>query len=271
MTVLACVICFGQTSYKGLTPGKSTRADVEAVFGLPVRSVSKTLIEYKSPEYIGKVYVQYRDESAAAIVERLELTCVATGNDPCWLRYRSMTDKYLTNEGLADTRNHAGEGGINFKSVYWFGASRFMVVTFAEHDEVRVAFYSKELYETVAPKPQGCTGTIFGDWETNHGRMTVVRVGDLERDGMFTKTLVKGTYSTNNGTFTGELSSIGYMYAEWKDDTGTGKMKISVVNDKLNGDWERTTGTAPPKGSWEGHCVEVRGGGNNSRGENVTP
>ena len=32
----SCAACFGQTSYKGLTPGTSTRADVERVLGRPV-------------------------------------------------------------------------------------------------------------------------------------------------------------------------------------------------------------------------------------------
>jgi hypothetical protein len=95
--------------------------------------------------------------------------------------------------------------------------------------------------------------------------MTIVRVGDLEReDRVIYRTLVKGTYSTNNGTFTGKLSgiiTISSIEAEWKDDTGTGKMNISVYdldNDKLKGDWERTTGTGPPKGTWEGRCVEAK-------------
>jgi hypothetical protein len=35
--LLACVPCFAQSSYKGLTPGQSTRADVERVFGWPVK------------------------------------------------------------------------------------------------------------------------------------------------------------------------------------------------------------------------------------------
>lgn len=31
--LLSCAAGFGQTSYKGLTPGKSTKADVERVLG----------------------------------------------------------------------------------------------------------------------------------------------------------------------------------------------------------------------------------------------
>ena len=75
LLLLSHLVCFAQSSYKGLTPGKSTRADVERAFGQPIESASKskTLIEYKSPENVGKLYVQYRDESPNAIVERIEV------------------------------------------------------------------------------------------------------------------------------------------------------------------------------------------------------
>ena len=48
LLLVTAVTCFSQTSYKNLSPGKSTRADVERMFGQPVQSVSKTLAEYKS-------------------------------------------------------------------------------------------------------------------------------------------------------------------------------------------------------------------------------
>jgi hypothetical protein len=52
LLLLLCGFCFGQSSYKGLTPGQSTRADVERVLGQPVKSVSKTLVEYKNREAV---------------------------------------------------------------------------------------------------------------------------------------------------------------------------------------------------------------------------
>src|ERR1700716_3084346 len=77
LLLLLCGLCLGQTSYKGLTPGKSTRADVERVLGQPVNTVSETLVEYAPPSnpdparyrVKAKVYVQYRKNSA--IVERI--------------------------------------------------------------------------------------------------------------------------------------------------------------------------------------------------------
>jgi hypothetical protein len=46
--LLSCAACFGQTSYKGLTPGSSMRADAARVLVRPVKELSKTLVEYKS-------------------------------------------------------------------------------------------------------------------------------------------------------------------------------------------------------------------------------
>ena len=65
--LLSLVPCLGQSSYKGLTPGKSTRAEAERVFGQPVKKVSETLIEYGAQPLTSKVYVQYRKDS---VIER---------------------------------------------------------------------------------------------------------------------------------------------------------------------------------------------------------
>ncbi|MGQ0762035.1 MAG: hypothetical protein ACT4OT_08465 [Acidobacteriota bacterium] len=140
-----------------------------------------------------------------------------------------------------------------------------MVFTRRE-DETRWAFYSKELYETAAPKLIGCTGTILGDWETNHGQLNIIRTGDLVRDANGEKSApVRGRYSTNNGTFIGKLDGKA-IYAEWKDDTGAGKLSLRYLGlssgAKISGTWERTTGTGPASGTWEGRCVETGTSGN---------
>jgi hypothetical protein len=257
--VLTCAVSFGQTSYKGLTPGKSTRAEVERVFGLPVKSVSTTLIEYKSPDDLGRIFVQYSDDSATARVQRIELTCrtirMGTGykTNECSKIWDKEFDSY-------DARKYVSEDGQKSKDRYYFGSSRYMVFTRMD-DETRWAFYSKELYEAAAPKLIGCTGTILGDWETNQGRLNIVRTGDLVSDTNGEKSApVRGTYSTNNGTFVGKLDGKA-IYADWKDDTGTGKLSLRYLGlssgAKISGDWERTTGSGPTSGKWEGRCVDA--------------
>ena len=58
-TVLGCGVAFAQMSFQGLTPGSSTRNDVERVLGKPVRSISASEFEYKAPVGIAKVEVIY--------------------------------------------------------------------------------------------------------------------------------------------------------------------------------------------------------------------
>jgi hypothetical protein len=140
----------------------------------------------------------------------------------------------------------------------------------------RVAFYSAELYEAARPK-SGCTGSIFGEWETNRGLMHIERVGNLG---------LKGTYSENTGTFTGRYDdkatirrsgewkrepafsilaasfeaqrrSEGAFVGEWKDNTGTGTMSIplELTETTFSGVWGRTSGAGPGGGTWEGRCI----------------
>src|SRR5712664_585372 len=78
--LLSCAVCFGQSSFKGLTPGKATRSDVERMLGQPVNKLSETLYEYAPPEVktyhqisCGQIFVQYRKQSR--VVERIEVLC----------------------------------------------------------------------------------------------------------------------------------------------------------------------------------------------------
>jgi len=226
---LACATCVAQTSYKGLTPDKSTRADVERVLGRPVKSVSKTLVEYKSPEEGARLYVQYSDESPTAIVERIELTCFDDDevHDKCGpvLNAIGQLDGVLE-DASASTIKQEGRTIIRY-----FGAPRFMVWRLSGkgvNAEQRLAYYSQQLYESAVPKG-GCTGTIFGMWQTDRGRMTVVRVGD---NG------IQGTYAKNNGSFDLKQVRGGYM-GEWKDNTGSGRMALMLNNNSFTASLSR--------------------------------
>jgi hypothetical protein len=216
--LLAFATGFGQTTFKGLTPGKSTKAEVERVLGQPVKSVSKTLAEYKNPEATGHLYVQYSDESPTAIVERIELACL-TDRDGTYNQCFELGQVVgVLNDAFSVTTKQDGPKHLSAHRVEYYSAPRFIVVTTiikGLKPEMRKAYYSKELYESVVPKG-GCTGTIFGTWQTDRGRMTVVRVGD---NG------IQGTYSKNNGSFSLKQVRGGYM-GEWKDNTGSGTMAV---------------------------------------------
>jgi hypothetical protein len=257
--LFSCATCFGETSYKGLTPGESTRADAERVLGPPTQAVSKTLVEHKSPEGIGKLYVQYRDDSPTSLVERVELTCQL--NDQC----RSMMNKFgdLTKSVLPDAlarfpfpRPNATDSA---KWLTYYGGPRFIAYTNLPTDEVRVAFYSKALYESTVPRT-GCTGTLLGTWDTSRGRMIVVRDGDSS---------VTGTFSEGNGTFRIKYRGGDAYEGEWKDATGAGVVRFWVSSTLgLTGDFkklsegDRALISADParfswrgSQSWTGNCV----------------
>ena len=227
--ILASTSGLGQSSFQGLTPGKSTRAAVERVLGQPIRSVSKTLVEYTSSDAALKLYVQYSDDSTAPIVDRIELTCFDDDevNDRCGpvLKGSGQLDGVLE-DAFSNTIKQE-----DLVLVRYYGAPRFMVWTFKTrgvNSEQRLAFYSKSLYESAVPKG-GCTGTIFGTWQTERGRVTIVRVGD---DG------VQGTYAKNNGSFSLKRKGSGYA-GEWKDDTGSGTMALLLDDNSFTASLSR--------------------------------
>jgi hypothetical protein len=271
-TFLSYGDCFGQSTFQGLTPGKSTRADVERVLGQPVQSASKTLVEYKPQQNSDKIFVQYRDASAVAIVERIELTCVSkfmeyvSPDSRCRVWHESLRQKYNNidlSKPEAFKRTSLYPKG---KTLSYFGPPRFIVITEKiletadAGSEYRYAFYSRELFESAVPT-RGCTGALYGDWDTNYGRMTILRDGDPIRDDSGSlEQHVTGTYSKNNGTFTGIMQNYGITGA-WKDGTGTGTMILfgpSLGEDTLTGEWERDTGSAPAKAKLTGRCVETK-------------
>jgi hypothetical protein len=140
--LLAFATGFGQTTFKGLTPGQSTRAEAERVLGRPVSKVSETLIEYRTQPLTSKVYVQYRKESP--VIERIEILCKLT-NSTCDDVIKSL------NLRLPEPDSYK-PGDTKWKLLY---GSPLFIVTSGDNAEVtgdtlppsRLAFYSRELYE----------------------------------------------------------------------------------------------------------------------------
>lgn len=236
---LAAATGFSQNTHKGLTPGKSTRADVERVLGRPLKSVSKTLVEYKSPGEGARLYVQYQDESPAAVVERIELTCFDNDevHDKCGpvLNAIGQLDGVLE-DASASTSKQEGRTVIRY-----FGAPRFMVWRLSGkgvNAEQRLAYYSQQLYESAVPKG-GCTGTIFGTWQTERARVTIVRAGD---NG------IEGAYAKHNGSFSLKKNEGGGYFGEWKDDTGSGTIALLLDNNSFSASLSRgAAASVPPK------------------------
>ena len=296
LIVFSSVTGFAQSTYKGLTPGQSTKADIERVLGQPVQSVSKTLIEYKAPD-VDKLYVQYTDESRAALVERIELITYSRGDKS---GTHDVAYKYIWSpqvKPLMDAKKHStnADSGGRLRDMEYYGAPAFIVETYicnpgvnafqvkgwsrmfdTDVSERRVALYSRELYENTVPK--GCTELFNGEWETNRGRLKIA----LKSEGELRGYNVSGSYSSNGGTITGHVDSgevdskgketpwgssptnvkVIYLEGEWKDVSGTGEMRLQMPwigpRTSFTGTWNRTSGKGPKQGIWEGRCVEAK-------------
>ena len=274
-TILCVSPSFGQAAFLGLKADVSSRPEVERVLSRPLKQVSPTLIEYASHSFKlahsdtavnpSKIYVQYREGTSPAIVERIELILCSAHrgrsvdnrlSDECDAKVSAMNNGYdeTATSTLDAYKSVHDESG--FKMTYYYGSPRYMVSTLIMNREgplyeERWAFYSRELFESVAPTGN-CPGLIRGDWDTDHGRMTITRIDEQGN--------LRGAYSKNSGTITAKISGIDSISGEWKDTTGAGTLyfRMRLTGDKeFTGTWKRTTGSGPQEGTWEGRCSET--------------
>jgi hypothetical protein len=138
--LLTCAACFGQSSYKGLTPGKSTRAEVERVLGRPTSQVSESLFEYAQGG--SQIYVQYSKTLPTAI--RIQAIY-----SPAIERSKVLAAERLPK--VADTRRTNKHGALE----EYFGYPNYVVLTYDESSQTQVGqvgYYSRELFESVTPE-----------------------------------------------------------------------------------------------------------------------
>ena len=138
--LLSCAASVGQTAFHGLTPGKSTKADVEKALGRPVRQLSETLSEYKS-QGTEQIFVQYLGSAGvarieAAYPEAIERSSVlGTVNLPA----RSMGWQINSKQRLEE----------------YFSAA-CVVLTYVGADTSsgvsRIGYYSRQLFENTSSK-----------------------------------------------------------------------------------------------------------------------
>jgi len=182
VVLLGCGACFGQSSFMGLTPGKSTRADVEIVLGQPVREVSQTLSEYKSEKESEQIFVQYRRDSS--VVERIEAVYAAP-----IARSTALSSASLPSQASASQVNSRGR----FEEYFTAG---YVVLTYGSTDisggVSRVGYYSRELFESaVSKKPtdiasaasnNSLSGRWSGSWKNSRGESGDTSVNINEQD-----------------------------------------------------------------------------------------
>jgi hypothetical protein len=139
--LLSCAACVAQTAFQGLTPGKSTKAEVEKTLGRPVRQLSETLSEYKS-RGTEQIFVQYIGGSGevarieTAYPEAIERSSVLGSVN---LPARSMGWQINSKNRLEE----------------YFSAS-CVVLTYvgadASNGVSRIGYYSRQLFENASSK-----------------------------------------------------------------------------------------------------------------------
>jgi len=146
--LLTSAICSAQSSYNGLTPGKSTRPEVERLLGPPVKEHSKTLVEYSPQRATGRIFVQYAP--GTAVVERFEFLC-RTQNSSCDDLIRGPNLSLAESSYFRDVWTADPNGTI----VRYYGPPQNAAMTVDNESggsyyalsPARVALYSAELYK----------------------------------------------------------------------------------------------------------------------------
>jgi len=140
--VTSGITCLGQSSFKGLTPGQSTKAEVEKVLGRPLKQLSETLAEYKSKIGTEQIFVQYSPVSKE--VARIEATYVEA-------RERSSV---LASVNLP-ARSMGWQVNSKRRLEEYFSAS-CVVLTYVGADAAtgvsRIGYYSRQLFENASAK-----------------------------------------------------------------------------------------------------------------------
>jgi hypothetical protein len=140
--LLSSFTCVSQSSYKGLTPGKSTRLDLEQVLGRPLRELSETLVEYKSDRPTQQVFVQYGRDTG--VVVRIEVAHSDALERSVVLRSVDLPE--LSTAWQTNAKQKLEE----------YFSSKNMVLTYAGEDAStgvsRIGYYSSELFQNASAK-----------------------------------------------------------------------------------------------------------------------
>lgn len=145
LLLLSAFQILAQTSYKGVLPGSTTRAQVEHAFGEAVKEVSATLFEYEAGDSVDKIYVQYR--AGASVVERIELL------------YTDPSDRSsMVSRLKLPARPTASQVNPRGKLEEYYAGTK-IVLTYAgdnvQDGVSRVGYYSRELFDSAVAKVSG--------------------------------------------------------------------------------------------------------------------
>lgn len=135
--IIVCAPCFAVSTYLGIQPGLSTRADVEKVFGQPVQSINPTLFEYALKNGSGKIFVEFRAKDF--VVDRIERRFAKPVSRSALIRSLNLPEN-------SEEKGTNKEG----KLVEYFGDIKTLAFIYATGEEIggvlSLGYYSLELY-----------------------------------------------------------------------------------------------------------------------------
>lgn len=142
--ILCAYDCLAQTSYLGIKPGSSTRADVVRILGQPVKQINETMVEHSSQSGTGAIYVEYR--AGSELVGRIEVYLLDNVSRDALIQGLKLTDQ-------PEAKKNNSKGRL----IEYFGSPRYLSLTYAGGDisagVKSVGYYGEEMYDLALGKP----------------------------------------------------------------------------------------------------------------------
>jgi hypothetical protein len=133
-----------QTTYQGLTPGQSRRAQVEAVLRAPVRQVDGATWEHSPLQGTGPIHAQY--VAGSDLLDRLQVFFAQP------IVRSVMVERVLGNRS-PENRSADSSGAL----VEYYGAPSYVALTYVGAEESRgvasIAYFSRALYDRTLARP----------------------------------------------------------------------------------------------------------------------
>lgn len=148
VVLLLAAPAFAVSTYLGIQPGLSTRANVQAILGAPVASPSSNVLEFRAPSGGGRIVVEFRDKDG--LVDKIERIFQKPVSRAAMMRSLELA-------GEPEERRNLREGNL----VEYFGDIKTLALTYKTGEErsgiISVGYYSMELYERMLDKARNPT------------------------------------------------------------------------------------------------------------------
>ena len=174
--VIFCATCFAQTSFQGLTPGVSTRTEVERVLGKRLDNGGSN--QYSPPAGLKKVFVIYR----GAVIDEIEVILMNAVSRAALVQKFNLppkADVQTSSDKLRET----------------FGGDALLTLSYASADPasgvIQIDYLSRALAASIPgvhlnPSTQSVAGRWSGSWTNSKGEAGESTININEQTGRIT-------------------------------------------------------------------------------------